>query len=81
MTITLNGVEYILKPNIIEDAKIKFLFSDLELSLLEDPLYVANYLDAYCGYDPKSRFHTVVHKAAELLRQLQQNKESVSQSP
>lgn len=34
-------------------------------------LELANYLDAYCGYDPKSLFHKRVHEAAALIRQQQ----------
>jgi len=34
------------------------------------PLELANYLDAYCGSDPKSKFHDRVHEAADVIRQL-----------
>jgi hypothetical protein len=35
------------------------------------PEQLANYLDAYCGFDPKSMFHACVHEAAALIRNLQ----------
>jgi hypothetical protein len=35
------------------------------------PEQLANYLDAYCGFDPKSLFHACVHEAAALIRNLQ----------
>lgn len=68
LTVIVDGYEYSLCSNVLWEAEKKFTLPNKEL--MNDPLYVANYLDAYCGYDAKNHFYTMVHQAANLLREL-----------